>query len=117
MGATIAHGRELHKKREMLESGSEAVEIVPVEGDYDFPRYSSVEEMVEYARAKGIDPALWPIYYDVPPSQVDIEEIYQRCERIRQALSLFSREDISGNRWFKRVADWLSSGERFCITE
>src|SRR5437868_6722332 len=105
MGASIAHGKGLYRKKETLENGTEFVEIEPVEGGYASASYSSVKELVEYAHSKGVDPAVWPIYYDTPLSEVDIEDIYRRCERLRDALASLSREDRSGNRWLQRVAD------------
>jgi hypothetical protein len=117
MGASVAHGPELQKTREILEDGSESVEIVPSGGDYAFPTYSSVAELVRYASSKGIESALWPIYYDHSDSDVDLEIVYQQCEHLKQALSRLSDDDIQGNRWLRRVADWLKSGERFYITE
>jgi hypothetical protein len=117
MGAIVAHGIRLTKNQETLEDGSNFVEIVPVEGGFDFPSYSSVKELVDYASSKGIDPSVWPIYYDVPPSDIDIEALERKCAILREEISYLSSEVISGNHWLERVADWLAAGERFCITE
>jgi hypothetical protein len=117
MGASIIHGRRLEKQFEKLEDGLVACEIVPVEGDYAFPAYSSVERVVAYAESKGIDRDLWPIYYDTPLSDVDLEEVYDRCERLRRAIATLREEDIAADPWLKRMADLLNSGQRFCVQE
>ena len=112
MGAVLIHGRELRKS-----DGRGVLDIVPVDGDYAFPAYSSIKALVDYSRDKGIEDSLWPIYYDVLVADVDMEDISRRCERIVKCLSRLSEEDISRNHWLRRIADWLRAGEEFCITE
>ena len=116
MGANLAHGVRLEKKQETLADGARSVEIIPVDGGYEFPTYSSVEEMVEYSRCKGIGAENWPIYYD-SLAGIEIDEVYQRCERLRLAISALPVDQVQGNRWLARVSGWLSAGEKFCITE
>ena len=117
MGATIVHGIRLRKTNATLPDGSVFAEIIPVEGDYDFPSYSSVRDLVNYACSRGIDPALWPLYYDVPHSEIELNEVRGRCHLLKTALSHLSDCDINGNQLLRRVIAWLSSGETFCITE
>jgi hypothetical protein len=116
MGATLAHGLRLEKKQEILADGARSVEIKPIGGGYEFPTYRSVEEMVDYGRSKGIGADHWPVYYD-SLANIEIEEVYQRCQRLRLAISTLPIEVIHGNRWLARVSSWLSSGQKFCITE
>jgi hypothetical protein len=117
MGATIAHGVIMEKRATPTDGGSLFVEILPIDGDCEFPPYSIVKAAVEYAHSLGVDPDIWPIYYGLADSEIEIEELYGRCQRLREALSVLSDEQLNGHYLLKRFATWLFAGERFFITE
>jgi hypothetical protein len=116
MGASLIRGRELEKRVETLPNGKVWFEIVPIEGDYEFPLYSSAGVMVDYAEGKGVERALWPIYYE-NYNLLTIEDVYDRCRLLKAAISRLSADDLRGNEWLSKVAEWLNRGERFCIIE
>jgi hypothetical protein len=117
MGAVLTHGRRLEKNRNVLSNGDFFYEIVPVDGDYAFPSYSSVKEMIQFGEKKGIDPASWPVYYGMPIDDVQLDEVCRRCAELRQMLTKLTVEDSEQNHWLRRVSELLSNDEVFCITE
>ena len=116
MGADITHGPCLQRKVERI-AGDLIVEIIPVGGGYYGASYSSVRAALDYAQAEGIPPDVWPIYYGISDSGIDIDEVYQRCDRLKRHLSTLPRDVLAGDQLLKLVAGWLDAGERFLITE
>lgn len=116
MGASLTHGREISVESELLNSGRRVWSIVSSDGKYEGLAYSSVDEMIEYAASKGIDRTLWPVYYQ-PLKTIDMDEVYEKCNLLEIALARLSVDEIRENRWLTSIAEWLSSGEKICITE
>ncbi|VTS07758.1 hypothetical protein [Tuwongella immobilis] len=116
MGADITHGIDL-RKTSIETDDSEIVEITPVHGGYYGASYATVQAAVDYAASIGVDPELWPIYYGVADSEIEITDIDARCMSLRQSLLALPPEAFAGNAFLKRVMEWLHSGERFLITE
>ena len=117
MGATIAHGIAMEKSTTHTDRGVLFVEIMPIDGDCEYPPYSTVKEAVEYAHSLGVNPDIWPIYYGLPDSEIEIEELYGRCYRLMQSLSVLSEAQLTGHYLLKRIAAWLVAGERFYVTD
>ena len=46
MGASLIHGVDLARQPFRLIDGREGAELVPIDGEYWFPSYSSVEAML-----------------------------------------------------------------------
>ena len=50
-------------------------------------------------------------------SEVPLDEVSTRCESLRTELKKLRGEEISQHWWLKRVWEWLSAGEVFCVME
>src|SRR5215831_7735156 len=101
MGADITHGVTFEKKQELI-GGNLVAEIIPVDGGYDGVSYSTVQAAVEYAQSLGVHPDLWPIYYGVGDSDIDIDEVNRRCEMLTACFSELPMDAVSGHYLLKR---------------
>jgi hypothetical protein len=117
VGAILAHGKEIIEQSEQLKDGSFFTELIPLGGGYDFPLYSSVQGMIDYAQSKGVSPEVWPVFYGIDLSSSNVEEIRNRCDSLRQQLAELSPEEMEENSWLKRIHGYLVSGKMFWITE
>jgi len=116
MGAGLIYGRALEKKSEVI-NGLLVTEILPVEGGYYGPAYSTVWATVDYAVSLGVSPECWPIYYGFSGAEIDLADVYDRCNRLSQRISALPIDALSGHAFLQRVAVWLAAGECFVITE
>jgi hypothetical protein len=97
--------------------GSEFVELVPVEGDYESAAYSSVAAVITLCHERGVSADLWPMYYGIDDAHVPLDEVRKKCESLRTALANLRTEDIGQHWWLQRVWEWLAAGEIFCVME
>jgi hypothetical protein len=117
VGASIVHGRDIALRASRSHDGPESWELVPVDGDYHYPAYSSVAAVVEMCRGLGVPADVWPIYYGADDRDVPLDEVRQRCGALRSALGRRRAEDIARHWLLRRVWEWLASGEVFCVRE
>jgi hypothetical protein len=106
----------LVKERTRFRDGSEGEEIVPIEGDYCFPSYSTVEEAVRISERHGVPRESWPYYCDWY-DDIPLDEVSRKCQLLRLHLGGMDNEAIALNWFLKRVAEWLSNGEVFYVGE
>jgi hypothetical protein len=118
VGATVAHGKQLAQERRRYHDGSEGEEIVPIEGDYHSPSYSTIEEAVRICERHGVPRDSWPIFYDGHGrDEIPLDEVSRRCQILRQQLGALDCEVLTSNSFLRDVWVWLSNGEVFCVDE
>jgi hypothetical protein len=114
MGASLLHGKELVLRQS---ASGDCEELIPVDGDYHFPAYSSVGAVVRLCQQQGISEEAWPIYYGISSRDVPLAEVREKCGRLRRRLRELKSEEIGRHWLLQRVWEWLSADEVFCILE
>ena len=94
VGAVLVHGQSIAQLSSQAPDGGEFVELVPVDGDYHLPAYSSVATVVRLGQEIGVPTDLWPIYYGIGARDIPLEEVAQKCADLRSILTLLSAETI-----------------------
>ena len=94
--------------------GVEWEEIIPIEGGYHFPCYSTVEEAVRLCERHEVSRDSWPIYYD-GPWPIPLDEVSRKCLLLRESLSRIDHPTIGDNWFLECVWECLSSGEVFYV--
>jgi hypothetical protein len=117
MGASIVRGRDIALLSSLTAAGKEYLELVPVDGDYEFASYSTIAAAVSFCQERGIPADFWPIYYGFYAPDVPLDEVKKRCESLRLELAKFADNDFGQHWWLRRVWEWLSAGEIFCVEE
>jgi hypothetical protein len=97
--------------------GKGSVELVPIDGDYYFPAYSSIAEVVALCQERGIPAKAWPIYSGVDDHAIPLEDVRRRCEDLRQQLGRIEPEEIARHGLLQRVWGCLSEGDIFCVVD
>jgi hypothetical protein len=113
--ASLIHGKQLIFRTNQTSNGRSFEDLEPLEGDYDFPTFTRVEECVTYAASKRVTRENWPIYGDIDQCDVDLTEVSARCARLKSQIEAISQQDIQNNALLSCVTEYLKAGEVFCI--
>ncbi len=116
MSVTVIFGKEIKGFEYLSEQGQLCFQLYFVDGDYSFPSAVTVKETIEYTASMKIDSNLWPIYYDVSPREIDIEDAYRKSGLLRLALSSLPIEAINADYFLGMLNGILSTGRRFLIS-
>jgi hypothetical protein len=117
MGGTLAHAKNFGKKFYRSEDGQSHYELVPTDGDYYFPCYSTWEEMKKHSQTLGISPDSWPEFFAFEDAiDLPLEEVERKNTLLRAALVDLSKEAASSNRLLLMIWECIRRGEQifFC---
>ena len=110
MAGTLSHVQRFAKQVHYSDDGKAHYELIPVEGDWDFISWSTWEAMKQYGQTLGIASDVWPEFeegdFDTPT-----DEIEQKNETLRAALSRLTRDDERGHYLLSRICDYVRAGE------
>jgi hypothetical protein len=117
VGHGIVRGRDIALQPSLSQDGRQVFELVPIEGDFEFAAYSTVDAVVKVCEERGVPADVWPIYSGIDDYQVQLDDVRRRCESLQKELAKVRLEDIAAHWWMRKVCDWLAAGEIFCIMD
>ena len=128
MGASIIRGRQLAKQIHR-EDDRTWCEIIPIDGDYAFYPYSTVEAVIAFSEQVDARREMWPVYYGVNRIDLPLDRIHEQCTSLRDCLckplkwylKQLRRRGLAAEpvraRLFSEVHDWFAAGQVFVILE
>lgn len=112
MPATLVWGKNLRLESVRFEYGQrESCEVVGDDSGSAPISWSSVKELMEFAKRNGIPGQVWPVYEEIEvESQIPLDEVKERSERLRHLLLALRPEVVSGNSWLEFVVGLAKKG-------
>jgi hypothetical protein len=117
MAGTLCHAKQFAQQVYSGQDGKSHYELVPVDGGYDFPSWTTWEAMKKHCQAFGIATDSWPDFPEFE-SAIDLpcEEVERKNVILRAALDQLSEEEVSSHYLLFRICEYVRRGERifFC---
>ena len=87
MAGTLRHSKQFVEQIHYSYDGKAHYELIPADGDRDFPSWTTWEAMNRHCQALGIGPDSWPEFEDGCDFDIPTEEIRSKNVILRAALS------------------------------